>query len=412
MDRTPTLQFFFREGAMTPEAIEKARPKCDNSLMAAVVISHLGKTFPGGIRAVDDLSLEVADHELLALMGPSGCGKTTTLRLIAGLDQPTAGRIFIDGRAADRLPPRDRDVAMVFQQGALYPHLSVRGNLGFGLKVRRVSRGEIGPRVEMAAAVLGISDLLDRRPHELSYGQQQRVALGRAIVRRPKLFLLDEPLASLDATLRRQLRHEIRGLHQRLGVPMIYVTHDAAEAMALGQRVAILREGRLQQVGDPQVLYDRPGNRFVAALLGSAGMNFLDGRIEKTDGRCRCLLAGNVSVAIPECCRAAIEPYTDKAITLGVRPEHLQLATESDAQHLALGTRQPVAIPATVEAVERQGAESHVFLKTGANTFSAHTRGGVRPTPGDQVVAVAEFEHLYFFDPRSEATINAHCGPD
>ena len=309
--------------------------------MAAVVISHLCKTFPGGIRAVDDLCLEVGDHELLALMGPSGCGKTTTLRLLAGLEQPTAGRIVIAGRAAERLPPRERDVAMVFQQGALYPHLSVRGNLGFGLKLRRTPKREIGPRVEEAAAALGIAELLDRRPGELSYGQQQRVALGRAIVRRPKLFLLDEPLASLDAALRRQLRHEIRGLHQRLGVPMIYVTHDAGEAMALGQRIAILRDGRLQQVADPQTLYDRPGNRFVASLLGSPGMNFLDGRVEQTDGRCICVLAGNIRLPIPDRCRATIEPYTGKPITLGVRPEHLRLTSNRvlSTQYSVLSTQ-------------------------------------------------------------------------
>ncbi len=277
--------------------------------MATVVISHLSKTFPSGIRAVEDLCLEIEDGELIALMGPSGCGKTTTLRLLAGLEQPTAGQIVIAGRRAERLPPRDRDVAMVFQQGALYPHLSVRGNLGFGLKLRRTPRREIGPRVAEAAAALGISELLDRRPGELSYGQQQRVALGRAIVRRPKLFLLDEPLASLDTALRRQLRHEIRGLHQRLGVPMIYVTHDAGEAMALGQRIAVMREGRLQQAADPQTLYDRPGNQFVASLLGSPGMNFLEGRVEVSDGRPQFILARDVKLPIPDRYRAAIEPY-------------------------------------------------------------------------------------------------------
>ena len=369
--------------------------------MAAVVISHLGKIFPGGIRAVEDLCLEVGDQELLALMGPSGCGKTTTLRLLAGLEQPTAGRIVIAGRAAERLPPRDRDVAMVFQQGALYPHLSVRGNLGFGLKLRRTPKHEIGPRVEAAAAALGIAELLDRRPGELSYGQQQRVALGRAIVRRPKLFLLDEPLASLDAALRRQLRHEIRRLHERLGVPMIYVTHDAGEAMALGQRIAILRDGRLQQAADPQTLYDRPGNRFVASLLGSPGMNFLDGRVERADGRFLCALAEGIRLPIPDRCRAAIEPHTGKPITLGVRPEQLRLATEDSV----LGTQYSVVIPATVEAVERLGAETHIYLKTGGQTFITRTDSAIRPTAGEQVLAAVLPEHLHFFDAASEAAI-------
>ena len=369
--------------------------------MAAVVISHLGKTFPGGIRAVEDLCLEVEDHELLALMGPSGCGKTTTLRLLAGLEQPTAGRIVIAGRPAERLPPRDRDVAMVFQQGALYPHLSVRGNLGFGLRLRQTPNREIGPRVEAAAAALGIAELLDRRPSELSYGQQQRVALGRAIVRRPKLFLLDEPLASLDAALRRQLRHEIRRLHQRLGVPMIYVTHDAGEAMVLGQRIAIMRDGRLQQVADPQTLYNRPGNRFVASLLGSPGMNFLDGHVERADGHCTCVFSGDVKLPIPDRCRAVIEPYTGKPITLGVRPEHLRLT----AGYSVLGTQYSVVLPATVEAVERLGAETHVYLKTGDQTFIARRESDVQPTVGERVLAAVLPEHLHFFDSVSEAAI-------
>jgi multiple sugar transport system ATP-binding protein len=371
----------------------------------AVVISHLGKTFPGGIRAVEDLCLEVGDHELLALMGPSGCGKTTTLRLLAGLEQPTTGQVVIDGRPADRLPPRDRDVAMVFQQGALYPHLSVRGTLGFGLKLRRTAKGEIGPRVEEAAAALGIAALLDRRPGELSYGQQQRVALGRAIVRRPKLFLLDEPLASLDAALRRQLRHEIRGLHQRLGVPMVYVTHDAGEAMALGQRIAIMRDGRLQQAADPQTLYDRPGNRFVASLLGSPGMNFLDGRVERADGRPVLVLSGNVKFPIPDLCRATIEPYAGKPITLGMRPEHLRLTSENGTQYSVPSTQYSVVIPAAIEAVERLGAESHVYLKTGDQAFVARAESGIRPMVGGQVLAAVLPEHLHFFDAVSETAI-------
>ncbi|MGA2259022.1 MAG: ABC transporter ATP-binding protein [Thermoguttaceae bacterium] len=337
-------------------------------------------------------------------MGPSGCGKTTTLRLLAGLEQPTAGQIVINGRAAERLPPRDRDVAMVFQQGALYPHLSVRGNLGFGLKLRRIPSGEIGKRVAEVAGILGISELLDRRPGELSYGQQQRVALGRAIVRRPKLFLLDEPLASLDIALRRQLRHEIRGLHQRLGLPMIFVTHDAGEAMALGQRIAIIRDGRLQQVADPQTLYDRPGNRFVASLLGSPGMNFFDGHIAPADDRCICVLAGNTRLSIPDRYRIMIEPYCDKPITLGVRPEHLRLTSEIGLS--VLSPQYSVAISATIEAVERLGPESHVYLKTGDHGFIARTDGGIRPMVGEQVLAAVLPEHLHFFDAASEVAIS------
>jgi len=366
--------------------------------MASVVISHLSKSFPGGFCAVDDLCLEVEDHELLALMGPSGCGKTTTLRLLAGLEQPTAGRIAIAGRATECLPPRDRDVAMVFQQGALYPHLTVRGNLGFGLKMRRTPKREIGLRVEEAAAALGIVELLDRRPGELSYGQQQRVALGRAIVRRPKLFLLDEPLSSLDAALRRQLRHEIRALHQRLSVPMIYVTHDAGEAMALGQRIAILRDGHLQQVADPQTLYDRPSNRYVASCLGSPEMNFLEGRVEQADGCLVFALSEEVQLPIPDCCRAMLEPYAGKPILLGLRPEHVRLTAE-------IGTQYSVVIPAAVEVVERLGAESHVSLKAGEQVFIARTESNIQPTVGEQVLAAVLPEHLHFFDAASEAAV-------
>ena len=296
---------------------------------------------------------------------------------------------------------------MVFQQGALYPHLSVRGNLGFGLALRGTPKREIGPRVEEAAAALGIAQLLDRRPGELSYGQQQRVALGRAIVRRPKLFLLDEPLSSLDAALRRQLRIEIRRLHQRLGVPMIYVTHDAGEGLALGQRIAILREGRLQQVADPQTLYDRPGNRFVGSLLGSPPMNFFAGRVEQAEGRPVFVLSQDVQLPLPDRYRAMIEPYDGKPVTLGIRPEHLRLESEIGAQYPVLSTRCSVVIPATIDAIERLGAESHVYLKTGEQTFIARMEGDRRPAVGQHIVATAQPDHWHFFDAVSEVAIGA-----
>ena len=381
--------------------------------MAAVTLSHLSKTFSSlsatkgtlpfsfirksgqsPIRAVDDLCLDIGEHELLVLMGPSGCGKTTTLRLIAGLEAPTSGRILFGGRDVGGLPPRKRHVAMVFQQGALYPHLSVRGNLGFGLKLRGLKTGEIAPRVNEAAAALAIADLLDRRPGELSYGQQQRVALGRALAGRPKLFLLDEPLASLDAPLRRQLRQEIRRLHQRAGVPMIYVTHDPAEAMALGERIAVLQNGRLQQAADPQTLYDRPANRFAASMCGNPGMNFIDGRVEVSDGRCSLVIAENVVLPLPEACRSSLAHYAGRRVTLGVRPEHLQLSTRCSV----LSTQYSLAIPATIDAVELLGAETHVHLTAGIHTFIVRAEGNIRPTPGEQVIATAAAEHLRYFD--------------
>jgi multiple sugar transport system ATP-binding protein len=245
--------------------------------MVMLAINNLSKVFPGGVTAVDDLSLEVQRGELLVLAGPSGCGKTTTLRMIAGLERPSQGSISIDGHTVDRLAPNDRDVSMVFQNFSLYPHLSVFGNMAFGLKLRHLDKAKIKTRVGEAAELLGIADLLARRPRELSGGQQQRVALGKAIVRKPKLFLFDEPLSNLDAPLRAKLRQEIRRLHQRLDATMLYVTHDQTEAMTLGQRIALMHEGRIQQVAEPRQLYNRPTNRHVAEMIGSPAMNLIDG---------------------------------------------------------------------------------------------------------------------------------------
>lgn len=376
-------------------------------MTAALSLQHLSKTYANGIHAVDDLSLEVAEGELLVLMGPSGCGKTTTLRMIAGLERPSGGSIAIAGRSVDGMPPRHRDIALVFQQGALYPHLSVYGNLSFGLKLRHVGKAEIERRITEAAAALGIEDLLERKPGELSGGQQQRVALGRAMVRQPRLFLFDEPLSHLDAGMRSQLRQEIRRLHERLGTAMIYVTHDQTEAMALGQRIAVLYDGRLQQVGCPQTLYDRPCNRCVAGMVGSPAMNFFSGRIERGDRLSFVLghddvLAGDLVVRLPETLRETLAECDGQPITLGIRPEHLSLT-------VGASTAPPgcVTMPAVVEAVERLGAEQHVYLRAGRQTFLSRMRGDVAdgsagPSVGRQVTAVAS--RLYFFD-ASEASM-------
>ena len=356
--------------------------------MAAVTLNELVKVYPGGVRAVDGLSLAVPDGQLAVLVGPSGCGKTTTLRLIAGLQRPTAGSVSIDGRAVARLPPRQRDVAMVFQHHALYPHMSVRGNLGFGLKLRRTAKAEIRRRVEEAAALLDITDLLDRRPGSLSGGQQQRVALGRAIVRRPKVFLLDEPLSSLDAPLRARMRAEIRRLHQKLGATMIYVTHDQTEAMTLGQRVAVIHEGRIQQTGDPKTLYRRPANRTVAALIGSPPMNLLDGRIENRDGR-PVFCQGRLQVPVPQEWTGRLEPYLDKPITLGVRPEHLGAVA---------GVGKLVAL---IEAVEPAGPDSYLHLNTGGQVVIARVDPRQDFRPGQQVDLAIAPANLHFFDPET-----------
>ena len=365
--------------------------------MAALVLENVAKVYHGNVRAVDDLTLDVAEGELLVLVGPSGCGKTTTLRLIAGLEKPTRGSISIDAKPVDGLPPKDRDVAMVFQNYALYPHLTVAGNLAFGLKLRRIGRAEIARRVAEAADLLGLGELLGRRPGQLSGGQQQRAALGRAIVRQPKLFLFDEPLAHLDARLRDRMRHEIRRLHARLGVATLYVTHDQTEAMTLGQRIAVLGDGRVQQVADPMTLYNRPANRFVATLIGSPTMNFFSGRIERREDR---LLfdGGTFSLPLADAWTTRLAPYTGKPITLGIRPEHIGSPAAERQQS-------PPRIPAVVEAVEPVGAESYVHLNDGTHAFLIRTETG-RPFPlGGQTDPAVAIEKIHFFDPRTEQAL-------
>lgn len=354
--------------------------------MAAVCLEQLVKVFPGGVRAVDGLSLAVPDGQLLVLVGPSGCGKTTTLRLVAGLERPTAGSVLIDGRPVDRLPPRRRDVAMVFQHHALYPHLSVRGNLAFGLKLRRTPRAEVRRRVDEAAALLDIADLLERRPAALSGGQQQRAALGRAIVRRPKVFLLDEPLSSLDAPLRARMRAEVRRLHGKLGATMIYVTHDQVEAMTLGQCIAVMHQGRIQQSGDPLAVYRRPANRIVATLIGSPPMNLLDGRLESRDGG-PVFCQGRFLVSLPREWTARLGPCLDSAITLGVRPEHVAAVG---------GVGRQVAL---VEAVEPAGPDAYLHLNTGRQVVVARADPRQDFRPGQQVDLALSPGNLHFFDP-------------
>jgi len=374
--------------------------------MTTLTLQNVVKHYSGNIRAVDDISLEVADGELMALVGPSGCGKTTTLRLITGLEPVTRGTISIDGRVANRLRPKDRDVAMVFQHFALYPNMTVAGNMAFGLKLRRVGKAEIERRVGRAAELLGIGDLLPRRPGELSGGQRQRVALGRAIVRKPGVFLFDEPLSNLDPALRTQMRHEIRRLHARLGTTTVYVTHDQTEAMTLGQRIAVMHEGRLQQVAHPATLYNHPANRFVAGLIGSPAMNFFPGRIQRREGQLLFATEGlgsdgnpqRFTLPIPPQWTEAIHPYVGKPITLGLRPEHIGCPAADRAVN-------PPRIPAVVEAVERLGAESYVYFITGRQTFVARMSPGHVPKIGDFAQPAVAIDHLQFFDPKTEQTL-------
>ena len=294
--------------------------------MARIDLERVSKIYPNGHVASRDLDLEIADGELLVLVGPSGCGKSTALRLIAGLEQPNSGRIRIGERDVTTLPPQDRDIAMVFQSYALYPHMTVRENLAFGLRIRKMTRAEIDRRVERVAQTLGLAAMLDRKPAQLSGGQRQRVALGRALVREPQAFLFDEPLSNLDAKLRIETRAELARLHKRLGATMVYVTHDQEEAMTLGHRVAVLKDGLLQQVAPPMELYRRPVNRFVAGFIGSPAMNFFEGTLEPSETGWR--FQGEFALPVPE----PLDPPRGRAVSLGIRPPDVRVTPEDRAR--------------------------------------------------------------------------------
>ncbi|MGZ4541841.1 MAG: ABC transporter ATP-binding protein [Mycobacteriaceae bacterium] len=298
--------------------------------MAGLTLSGIGKVYADGTRAVEDLNVEVEDGEFLVFVGPSGCGKTTALRMIAGLEVISEGELQIGDRVVNSVPPRDRDVAMVFQSYALYPHLSVRDNIAFGLKLRKMPKPEIRKRVEQAAQVLGLTEYLDRKPRNLSGGQRQRVAMGRAIVREPQVFLMDEPLSNLDAKLRVQMRTEIARIQRDLAVTTVYVTHDQTEAMTLGDRVAVMKKGALQQIAPPQELYDRPANIFVAGFIGSPAMNLMTGTLHRTDAGEFQLQLGSQTVLLPAAvitARPALSDYVDRPVVVGVRPEDMDDAT-------------------------------------------------------------------------------------
>ena len=297
--------------------------------MARIVFQRVAKVYPDGTAAVSDFDLDVADGEFMVLVGPSGCGKTTALRMVAGLEEISSGEILIGDRVINDVPAKDRDIAMVFQSYALYPHMSVYDNMAFGLKLRHVSKEEIDRRVKRAAGILSIEEYLNRKPRALSGGQRQRVAMGRAIVRQPKAFLMDEPLSNLDAKLRVQMRAEISALQRELAVTTLYVTHDQVEAMTMGDRVAVMRKGQLQQVGTPQELYDEPVNLFVAGFIGSPAMNLVTARLEREDGQVVARFGDNHLPLHPEMLarRAAAEGYVGREVVLGIRPEDLEDAT-------------------------------------------------------------------------------------
>jgi multiple sugar transport system ATP-binding protein len=338
--------------------------------MAAVTLSGVGKVYPDGTRAVSALDLEIAAGELMVLVGPSGCGKTTTLRMTAGLEEITEGKIMIGDRVVNTLDPRQRDVAMVFQNYALYPHMTVFDNMAFPLQARRLPRGEIRARVERTATLLGLERQLKRKPRTLSGGQRQRVAMGRAIIREPQLFLMDEPLSNLDAKLRTQMRAEIAGLQREIGVTTMYVTHDQVEAMTMGTRIAVMRDGLLQQQGPPQLLYDEPDNLFVAAFVGSPAMNLLQGRIERDSEGLACLVGTTRLPLTSGNGNAALSAYEGVEVAVGFRPEHLgDPATGPDAK---------LRLRGRVKFVELLGSERLVQLEIDA-----------RPVVADELLELA-----------------------
>jgi multiple sugar transport system ATP-binding protein len=359
--------------------------------MARVLLKSLNKKFDE-THAVKDVNLEIRDREFVVLVGPSGCGKTTTLRMVAGLEEVTSGEISIDGRVVNDLPPMDRDIAMVFQNYALYPHMSVYDNMAFGLKMRKFARAEIEKRVRQAADILGIHALLERRPRQLSGGQRQRVALGRAIVRHPRVFLFDEPLSNLDAKLRVQMRVELKRLHERLETTAIYVTHDQVEAMTLGDRVVVMKDGVVQQVGQPLELYAKPANRFVAGFIGSPAMNFADVTIASGGGTLWAEAQG-LRIRAPE----RISAYAGQRVTLGIRPEALRLANGTDPADYAFES--------TVEVVEPLGNEILLDVRAGTHLLVARVDPATRVKVRDAVRLALDPERLHFFDAKTETAI-------
>jgi multiple sugar transport system ATP-binding protein len=365
--------------------------------MAGVLLEHVTKRF-GDVVAVNDLTLDVQDGEFLVLVGPSGCGKTTALRMVAGLEDITAGAISIGGKRVEDVPPKDRDIAMVFQSYALYPHMSVYDNMAFGLKLRGVPRGDIDHRVREAAQQLGLDNLLKRKPKELSGGQRQRVALGRAIVRDPQVFLMDEPLSNLDAQLRVQTRAELTKLHQRLGTTTIYVTHDQVEAMTMGHRIAVLRDGLLQQLDTPQHLYEEPANVFVAGFIGSPRINLFPGELAPGEDGKLWVICGEIRFPISGAQAAQWRAYVGRRLIFGVRPEDLHLP--ASAEDAGAG-----AVPMQVSLVENMGAEVLVYLSRGDREFIARTSGRRLPAAGDTLPVVFDADRLHVFDAETETTL-------
>ncbi|MGH7605079.1 MAG: ABC transporter ATP-binding protein [Gemmatimonadaceae bacterium] len=360
--------------------------------MAGVKLSGVRKIYHEGVEqvAVHDVTVDVHDGEFVVLVGPSGCGKSTTLRMIAGLESISAGTVTIGDRVVNEVPPKARDIAMVFQNYALYPHMTVRENLGFALKLRSMPATEIASRVESAAATLGLGEYLERKPRQLSGGQRQRVALGRAIVRQPQVFLFDEPLSNLDAQMRVSMRREIARLHQELKVTMIYVTHDQVEAMTLGDRIVVMNKGHVMQIDTPLNLYQRPQNRFVAGFIGNPAMNFVDGIVEGGGPSRFVADGGDWTINLPQAVAAKLGIVKGRAITMGIRPEDVSVSTGAVSSVLTLTAR--------LDLVESLGNETFIYASAGKHDVTARVSPTALPAIGSRIVLAFDMEKAHFFD--------------
>ena len=368
--------------------------------MASLSLQHINKTYPNGFEAVKDFNLEIADKEFIIFVGPSGCGKSTTLRMIAGLEEITGGTLKIGDKVVNDVEPKDRDIAMVFQNYALYPHMTVYDNMAFGLKLRKVPKDQIDKMVKEAAKILDLEKLLDRKPKALSGGQRQRVAMGRAIVREPKVFLMDEPLSNLDAKLRVQMRTEISKLHERLGATIIYVTHDQTEAMTLGTRIVVMSAGIVQQVDTPQVLYDTPCNLFVAGFIGSPQMNFLDATC-KVNGNKVALEVGGAAIELPPAkAKKLIEGgYDGKTVVLGIRPEDVH------DEPMFIASSPNTVIESKIRVYEMLGAEVYLYFDYAGSSMTARVDPRTTARTGDTVKFAFDAEKIHVFDKETECTI-------
>ena len=368
--------------------------------MANLELKHIYKRYAGGVTAVGDFCLDIADKEFIILVGPSGCGKSTTLRMIAGLEEISEGELYIDGKLVNDVAPKDRDIAMVFQNYALYPHMTVYDNMAFALKLRKTPKDEIKKRVTEAAKILDIEHLLDRKPKALSGGQRQRVAMGRAIVRSPKVFLMDEPLSNLDAKLRVAMRTEIKKLHNRLQTTFIYVTHDQTEAMTMGTRIVVMKDGLIQQVDTPANLYTKPCNQFVAGFIGSPQMNFINVKLEKEGNDVYACFADD-KIKLPEgkASRPELAPYIGKEVVMGIRPEDIH------DEEAFLAAYPDAICSAYVEVTEMLGAETYLYLKIADTQFTARVHQRSTSKIGDTIKVGFEANKIHFFDKDTEVTI-------